>query len=134
MKIDPAQIQRIGGSLGQTPGSAKSIQPDEFKNILEGLQQQPQVPGREVKTSGLKFSRHALERMHSRGISIPQEQVQRIEAALVKAQAKGAKDTLVIAGDKALVVNARTSTVVTVMEKSHMGEQIVTNIDSTVLI
>jgi hypothetical protein len=32
------------------------------------------------------------------------------------------------------VVNAKTGTVVTVMEKANMGEQIVTNIDSTILI
>lgn len=83
---------------------------------------------------GLKFSNHAVERMRSRGISFQPEEMKSIENAVTKAAAKGAKDTLVLAGDNALIVSVKNNTVVTVMDRAAMKENVFTNIDSTVVI
>jgi flagellar operon protein len=82
----------------------------------------------------LKFSAHAIERMRSRGIHFPAEQMAKVESAIQKAAQKGARDTLVIAGDQALIVSVKNNTVVTVMDRQSMKENVFTNIDSTVMV
>jgi flagellar operon protein len=138
MKVESPNVGRVGGLTQHQPTGPQKVNSGEFQNLLDGLQKPASPQVHEIPKAGgpseLKFSRHAMERMHSRGITFPRDQIAKMEVALEKAQAKGVKDTLIIAGDKALVVNAKTGTVVTVMEKANMGEQIVTNIDSTILI
>ncbi len=57
-----------------------------------------------------------------------------IEKAVSRAAEKGSKDTLVLADDKALIVSVKNNTVVTVMDRAAMKENVFTNIDSTVVI
>lgn len=83
--------------------------------------------------TSLKFSNHSLERMHSRGISYSPEQMKSIENAVAKAAAKGSKDTLVLTDSSALIVSVKNGTVVTVMDRAAMKENVFTNIDSTVM-
>ena len=87
-----------------------------------------------VTPSSLKFSNHAIERMHSRGIAFGAEEMKGIENAITKAAQKGAKDTLVLSGDNALIVSVKNKTVVTVMDRAAMKENVFTNIDSTVVL
>jgi flagellar operon protein len=82
----------------------------------------------------LKFSQHSVERMTSRGISFPAEEMARIESAVQKAAAKGSKDALILSGDKALIVSVKNNTVVTVMDRAAMKDNVFTNIDSTVVL
>lgn len=85
-------------------------------------------------TESLKFSAHAVDRMKSRGISFAPEVMKGIESAVSRAASKGSKDTLVLAGDNALIVSVKNNTVVTVMDKNAMRENVFTNIDSTVVV
>lgn len=82
----------------------------------------------------LKFSNHAVERMSQRGISFTPEQMVKIEGAARKAAEKGAKETLIFTGDSALIVSVKNNTIVTVMDKAAMKENVFTNIDSTVVV
>lgn len=82
----------------------------------------------------LRFSNHAIERMQSRGISYTPESLGRLEDAIKKAAAKGSKDTLVLMDESALIVSVKNNTVVTVMDKNSLKENVFTNIDSTVVI
>ncbi len=84
--------------------------------------------------SSLKFSNHAIERMQTRGISYNPERLQKLDEAIKKAAAKGSKDTLVLMDDSALIVSVKNNTVVTVMDKNSLKENVFTNIDSTVVI
>ena len=84
--------------------------------------------------AAIKFSNHAIERMRMRGISYSPEQMSRIETAVGKAQAKGARETLLLTDDSAMIVNVNNKTVVTVMDKNSLKENVFTNIDSTVVI
>lgn len=90
--------------------------------------------GNAQATESLKFSAHAVDRMKSRGISFAPDMMKGIESAVSRAAAKGSKDTLVLAGDNALIVSVKNNTVVTVMDKNAMRENVFTNIDSTVVV
>jgi flagellar operon protein len=82
----------------------------------------------------LKFSNHAVERMSQRGITFSPEQMTKIEGAARKAQEKGAKEALIFTDESALIVSLKNSTVVTVMDKANLKENVFTNIDSTVVV
>jgi flagellar operon protein len=82
----------------------------------------------------IKFSNHAIERMQTRGISYNPESLLRLDEAIKKAAAKGSKDTLVLMDDSALIVSVKNNTVVTVMDKNNLKENVFTNIDSTVVL
>jgi flagellar operon protein len=90
-------------------------------------------PGARIENA-LRFSNHAIERMQTRGISYTPESLGRLEDAVKKAAAKGSKDTLVLMDDSALIVSVKNNTVVTVMDKNALKENVFTNIDSTVVI
>ena len=93
---------------------------------------------KETKISGekpiLKFSNHALERMNTRGIHFTPEQITKIEQGMQKAIGKGAKESLFLTDDSALIVSLKDNTVVTVMDKSMLRENVFTNIDATVFV
>lgn len=82
----------------------------------------------------LKFSNHAVERMSSRGIVFSPEQITKIEQGMQKAQDKGGKEALVLTDDSALIVSLKNNTVVTVMDKGALKENVFTNIDTTVFV
>lgn len=85
-------------------------------------------------SSALKFSNHAIDRMQARGIHFSPSDMAKIESAVAKAQAKGAKNSLLLTDDSALIVSVKDKTVVTVMDKTALKDNVFTNIDSTVMI
>lgn len=110
-----------------------------FRDQLSALNQNPSLPpqapvaGR-AEVSSLRFSNHAVDRMRSRGLSFTPEDLSRMENAVAKAASKGSKDTLLITDKAALIVSVKDSTVVTVMDKASLKENVFTNIDSTVML
>ncbi|MDN5375173.1 MAG: hypothetical protein PWQ39_213 [Thermacetogenium sp.] len=82
----------------------------------------------------LKFSRHAQERIARREISLEAAHLERIEAAVEKAAAKGARDSLILVDNLAFIVSIRNRTVVTAMDENSMKGNVFTNIDSAVII
>lgn len=124
------------GSVGSQPTAADGA---AFKRALEQVVAKAPTGVGPTGASAqapndLKFSNHAVERMRSRGIAFAPEEMSRISAAINKAAAKGAKDTLVLSGENALIVSVKNKTVVTVMDRAAMKENVFTNIDSTVVI
>ncbi len=93
----------------------------------------PQSATPKVESGALKFSNHAIERMQSRGISYSPQDMTRLGEAVQKAAAKGSKDTLVLMENSALIVSVKNNTVVTVMDKNALKENVFTNIDSTIV-
>lgn len=111
-----------------------------FEETLKGIQgfQTPAMPNVAksnpmAATEGIKFSNHAVERMQSRGISFNKEDMARLNEAVDRAAAKGSKDTLVLMNDSALICSVKNKTVVTVMDKTALKENVFTNIDSTIV-
>lgn len=113
-----------------------------FEETLKGLQQPHnafptpnlnKVDGGLNSQTQVKFSNHAVERMQTRGISFNQDDLSRLNEAVNRASAKGSKDTLVLMNDSALIVSVKNKTVVTVMDKTALKENVFTNIDSTIV-
>ncbi|WP_055108459.1 TIGR02530 family flagellar biosynthesis protein [Paenibacillus ihumii] len=82
----------------------------------------------------LHFSNHAVKRLEQRGIQLKPEQLHQIESAIDHAAAKGAKDSLILMQDMALIVNVHNRTVVTAMDGNSMKNNVFTQIDSAVII
>lgn len=83
---------------------------------------------------GLKFSRHASERLESRGINLSAQQMARLEDGVRRAAGKGARESLVLLDDLALVVSVKNRTVITAAARQDLQENVFTNIDSAVLL
>lgn len=127
----PTEIKKSEGesevSFKETLGEAlKTTQVQKSVLDPKSALQKPEMPQ-------LKFSNHAIERMHSRGISYSPQELSRLGEAVQKAAAKGSKDTLVLMDQSALIVSVKNNTVVTVMDKSALKENVFTNIDSTIV-
>lgn len=140
--VDLKKIQTFDQLVPQT---GKIKQPDvttgsSFKETLDGVggmkpQNINQVnPGLAKAAEGVKFSNHAIERMRTRGISYSPEDISKLSDAISRAAAKGSKDSLVLMKDSALIVSVKNNTVVTVMDKNALKENVFTNIDSTVVL
>lgn len=93
-----------------------------------------QVLDKTLSKDTLKFSKHAQVRLNERGIQLSQEQLERLEQGLNKAKNKGARESLFLMGDLAFVVSVKNETVITAMDREQMKEQVITNIDSTLLL
>lgn len=81
----------------------------------------------------LKFSAHAQTRLASRGIPFGPDEIKRLEEAVGKAQGKGARESLVLMDNVALVVSVRNRTVITAVDAASLKDSVFTNIDSAVI-
>ena len=85
------------------------------------------------KLQDVKFSAHALQRLGARNIQLSADDRSRIVEAVDRAQAKGAKDSLVLVRGAALVVSVKNRTVVTVLDRDETRGNVFTNIDSAIV-
>ena len=85
-----------------------------------------------VAGSSVTWSAHATARLRQRGIELDATQHARLETAVDKAAAKGAKDALVMLDDTAMVVSVQNRTVITALGMHQAKENVFTNIDSAV--
>lgn len=86
------------------------------------------------KENELKFSRHALERLNDRKINFSAEKMDKLTDAVDKASAKGARESLILMEDLALVVSIKNRTVITAVDGNSLKDNVFTNIDSAVII
>ena len=87
-----------------------------------------------IKQSEVKFSKHAELRLRMRNISLSNEQRQKIDTAVRKAQDKGVKDSLILMDNMAFVVNVKSKTVITAVNNNELKDNVFTNIDGAVII
>ncbi|CAI6026829.1 TIGR02530 family flagellar biosynthesis protein [Cohnella sp. JJ-181] len=87
-----------------------------------------------LSAESLKFSQHAEQRLAQRGIKLGPEQLNAIASAVDQASAKGAKDSLVLYQNMAMIVNVPSRTVITAMDDKSMRQHVFTNIDSAVVV
>lgn len=121
LTIIPQPIIPVGRT--QQKSTVNKGEPGQFDQLLQKAQQQ----------SGVKFSGHALNRMEARGINFSQSQLERLQQAVGQVDAKGGRDSLVMLDDTALVVSIKNETVVTLVDREQMKNNVFTNIDSAVI-
>ena len=115
-------------TLGQIGGTKNSPMPGSLQGLQQGLN-----PVTATAAEPVKFSNHAIERMMSRGIQFNKDDMNRLNEAVQRAASKGSKDSLILMNDSALIVSVKNKTVVTVMDKNALKENVFTNIDSTIV-
>jgi flagellar operon protein len=82
----------------------------------------------------LKVSGHAQTRLQSRNIALDSDQWDRVVGGVERAAAKGAKESLVMVDNAALVVSVKNRTVITAVDQAQLKENVFTNIDSAVIV
>lgn len=83
---------------------------------------------------GLRFSKHAANRLADRSITLSDNQLDRLTQGAKRAGEKGIKESLVMVDQLAFIVNVPNHTVITAMEQTETNENIFTNIDGAVII
>jgi flagellar operon protein len=119
---------RINPSIETQRNNENTAQPinpsfqGNFKAVLgQAIQRQQPV----------HFSKHAHMRLSARQINLTHEQLNRVEDAVNRANAKGIRDSLVLVDDVALVVNLKSKTVITALGREQ--ENVFSNIDGAVI-
>ena len=125
----PPGIGKIGRDAPTNLRDLQNGGTSPFKEILD--QENLRINGNE-----LKFSNHAITRLHSRNIDITQSEKSKIIDGVNDLKAKGAKDALIMLKDISMIVSVDNKTVVTVMDNNQpgSGNNIYTNIDSAMVI
>jgi len=115
------------------------VKPIEQKTPGKTTKQQvPTTPFKEImaeklrEKSGVNFSKHARDRLISRGIEVNDTDLQLLKNGVEKAREKGARDTLIMVNKVAYVVSVENKTVITAIDEGSIKENVFTNIDSAV--
>jgi flagellar operon protein len=123
-----ARIQGVLGGPGPASGTSSVTRKpaatgQDFRTLLDDL----------GKPAGIRFSRHAARRISARGISMDSGRISKLDAAVNAAGSKGARESLVLMDELALVVSVRNRTVITAMSSDETKGNVFTSIDSTVI-
>ena len=119
--LEPAV--RPAGAPAPASRPSKPIERSDFREIFDRHRSQP-----------LKLSAHAQQRLADRGVELSEAQWSALNDAALRAEAKGAKDALMLMDRLGLIVNVPNRTVLTVLPEERMKEGIITQIDSAVLV
>jgi flagellar operon protein len=84
-------------------------------------------------TTPVTFSKHAVQRLERRQLTVDATTMQRLQDGVDRAAGKGARDAVVLVDDTAFVVSVTNRTVVTAVGKDQMKDHVFTNIDSAVI-
>jgi flagellar operon protein len=134
MNIDPQRLQaHLGGIRPVSDPNAQPARPktpaagEPFADALQKARKAESKPN-------VTVSSHATERLLQRGISLDQADLQKIDEAMNRAEAKGARESLFVMRDLALVVSVENRTVITALHGDGAKENVFTNIDSAVIV
>jgi flagellar operon protein len=86
------------------------------------------------KQDTVRFSAHALQRLQDRQIELGEGELAKINDAVRAADKKGARSSLLLYQDLALVASVKNRTIITAMGGKDLQEHVFTNIDSAVII
>lgn len=116
---------------GRTASPAGAARPDgpAFGQVLAEARFSAQAA-----QANVKFSGHAQTRLASRRITLSGEDMTKLGDAITRAAAKGARESLVLMDQAALVVSVANRTVITAVDKGALKENIFTNIDSAMIL
>lgn len=124
--LTPAQriaAERIGYGAQIKP--RETLERRDFENALKRSM--------DGVGSELEFSAHAIDRLQKRNLSLSPDQLQRLNSAVNKAGEKGARESLIMIDNMAMIVSITNRKVITAMDVAGMKDNVVTNIDSAVV-
>lgn len=109
--------------------TSTAVSGESFGDILKR-----QISDATAAQDGIKFSKHAMQRLESRNISLNESDVARLNSAVDKASQKGVNDSLILMDNMAFIVSIPGKTVVTAMPVDEARENVFTHIDGAVMI
>lgn len=115
----------------KTNGAANNPNFAELLRAQQGIASS--VPGAGTPPGGVRFSAHAQTRLQSRQIALQPDHLDRLQGAVQRAASKGSRDALVLMDDMAMLVSVANRTVITVVDKDNLKQNVFTNIDSAVI-
>jgi flagellar operon protein len=136
-KISSVQIPPAINPALRPQGTPVQIPPTgtgSFRDVLRTARPSTGPSTSSGQAAPLKFSAHAQQRLQSRNINLSQGDLAKMNAMADKAAAKGAKQSLFMMHDTAMVVSIPNRTVITAVDKQSMKENVFTNIDSAAII
>jgi flagellar operon protein len=121
----PEKVQRP--AITPSKGSGRADKPSglDFKTALNAVLE---------KSAEVRFSAHASARLHSRGVVLDQDKLDALAKAIDKAEAKGARESLVLSDEAAYVVSVKNRTVITAFDRDNLRDGVFTAIDSAVIL
>ncbi len=125
LSLEQLQEQYLKPENTNTKTAGLTSKGFSFQEILE---QQAQ------KSSELRFSKHAANRLSDRNITLTEGQLERLHAGADKAGEKGINESLVLLDDLAFIVNIKNNMVITAMDQNETNENVFTNIDGAVIV
>ncbi len=121
-------IEQVQGQIfpkgNEKSKATTGLQNSDFGKILSQI---------EESRDGVKFSKHASNRLSDRNIELTQEQMTRLNNARNQASEKGINESLILVDQLAFIVNVQNGTVVTAMDSHESGSNVFTNIDGAVI-
>ncbi len=125
-----SSIERMSENLLNYKSTNTNTVNGESKLSFDKILQEKQ--GNTNLLNGVKFSKHANERLASRKIDLSETQLERLASGTKKAREKGINESLVMVDNIAFIVNVKHNTVITAVNDSD--DKIFTNIDGAVII
>mgnify|MGYP000871698445 FL=1 len=122
------QIKRLETQLinsSQPIVRNKNLPSKNFESVLQQIQN---------KDDEIKFSKHAINRMDHRDMTLSNEEIKRLKSGFNKAEEKGVKDALILMGDKVFIASIKNKTVITTVNKEQLKDNVFTNIDGAVIV
>ncbi len=140
MDIDERRFLSIGQIQGQIQSGNVTSKIDKSKNLPTGensfasiLNKVQESADNNISLGELRFSKHAINRLQNRNISLSDEQMERLVNGKNEAGEKGIKDSLILVDQLAFIVNVPNNTVVTAMDQTENKNNVFTNIDGAVI-
>lgn len=122
------QIKRLENQLinsSQPIVRNKNLPSKNFESVLQQIQN---------RDDEIKFSKHAINRMDHRDMTLSNEEIKRLKFGFNKAEEKGVKDALILMGDKVFIASIKNKTVITTVNKEQLKDNVFTNIDGAVIV
>ncbi len=83
---------------------------------------------------GVKFSKHAMDRLDSRNINLTEAEMNRIHDGIGKAKNKGVREALIMMDNKAFIASVQNNTIITAVTDEQLKDNVFTNIDGAVIV
>ncbi len=87
-----------------------------------------------IKQSDINVTKHARDRLDTRGVTLGPNQVEKVAKAMDEAAQKGVKEAVIVVGEQLLIASVTNRTIITAAKKEDMQAKIITKIDGAIFI
>jgi flagellar operon protein len=121
----------IGGASIKGLGVQQPSMRPSFEEVLEKISPKPFDA---AQSNGVKFSKHAIQRLESRNIELSSDDMARIREGFAKAEGKGIKEALILMNEKVFIANIKNKMIITASTERDLQNNVFTNIDGAVIV